>query len=101
MLKPSPGGFTFNFIVGNLARQIFEDGHSYPCRLIEIVAPDADFPPANTQTVYFAMGNSPSVITGAFELAPGSSKTIHVDDVNKLWLVAQNAMDRVFGEVEA
>jgi len=97
----SPGGFTFNFTVGTAARQIFLDGHSYPCKEIEIVAPDADFPPANTETIFYAMGPGPSVLSGAFELAPGSAKTVHVNDVNKLWLIAQNTADRVFGQVEA
>ncbi len=97
----SAGGFTFRFTVGTAARQIFLDGHSYKCRKIVIVAPDADFAQANNQSIFYALGPSATALDGSSELPPGTSETISIDDVNKLWFIAQNGSDLVFGRVES
>jgi len=94
-------GFTFRFPVGILARQILESGRSFPCRLIVVTAPDDGFSQANLLSIFYAIGSSASVLDESSELPPGSSETIHIDDVNKLWFIAQNTTDIVFGRVEA
>lgn len=97
----SEGGFTFRFAVGTSARQIYLDGHPFPCRRIIIVAPDSDFAQANTQSIFYAIGATASALDGSSELAPGTSETINIDNVNKLWFIAQNPTDIIFGRVEA
>ena len=97
----SDDGFTFRFIVGMAARQIVADGHPYACRRIIVIAPDADFAQANTQSVFYAVGPSASALDGSSELPPGTAETININNVNKLWFVAQNNTDILFGRVEA
>jgi hypothetical protein len=101
VFKIAETGFTFRFPVGTAARQIFLDGHSYPCKRIILVAPDSDFAQANTQSIFYAVGPSATALDGSSELPPGTSETINIDDVAKLWFIGQNDTDIVFGRVEA
>ena len=47
------------------------------------------------------MGGTASVLDGASERPPGSTETVKINNVNKLWFIAQNATDIIFGRVEA
>ncbi len=100
-LLTSAGGFTFRFAAGTTARQIFADGHSYKCKKIILVTPDSDFSVANTQSIFYGIGSGADALDHAAELPPGSSETVEINDVAKLWFVGQNTTDIIFGRVEA
>jgi len=98
---PSPPNapFTFSFAPGTSASQIL-NGQSHAASRVILVAGDADFVRANTKSIFYALGNSPSALSGAMELPPGTSESLNVQNTNDLWIVAQNATDIISGRVE-
>ena len=95
----SAGGFTFRFIVGTAARQLYPN--NYPCKQIIVVAPGPDFAEYNRESIFYGIGQGAFALDEASEWPPGTSETIHIDNTTKLWVVGQNNTDIIFGRVEA
>jgi len=103
--KPVPkatDGTTFRFPPGTSATQIpsIPQG-SYPCIRVILVTPNVDYTVANTESIYLGIGGTVQSLLSAIEYPPGSSDTIEIDDAAKLWFLAENTTDIVFGRIES
>ena len=92
-------GFTFNFAPGTSATQILQGSH--PCIRVIIVCPNSQYSQVNSKSIFLGIGGTVQALLQAIEYPPGSSDTIEIDDVSKLWFLGQNTTDIVMGRVES
>jgi hypothetical protein len=55
----------------------------------------------NSKSIFLGIGGTVQALLQAIEYPPGSSDTIEIDDVSKLWFLGQNTTDIVMGRVES
>lgn len=83
-------GATGTFVPGTSPSQIFQG--QVPIRSVNILAPSS-----NLLSIHF--GYNPDItIADSYPLVPGSAKDLNVDDLSTIYILAENATDKIHFE---